>query len=386
MKEIAKLIKGDHTISHDATGKIEQVLEEGKRPLNPAFVDFIRTAYDFKGDDRALVLFAAAAVHAQLYGPTEKGDPLAVMRILPFLKKLLLPEEAPAQPPPSEMQSAILQSSEMGQAILSAILRNVDQQEDTGPQKHRLTDLRYRKLYPKVIGQWVTDALTPIGYYGSDGLWTPIDLTPRVYQAIIAKQQKAAARYASLRSMEGIGLNAYPVFPPDLEGEFRFGLKKNEIEEAELSPKTVQLLTFAHATQSEVNKFRIQKAIEKWQRHAGDTGSDEVQMAVLTQKVFYLTEHFKRNKQDKQRLRQFTMLLSRRQIIMNRLKIENTPVYYALLQDLGIPDTGRTFKVGHVGGISVPKACKMSKQKQQRVLKGKKVSQKSHMLASRNGR
>jgi hypothetical protein len=79
----------------------------------------------------------------------------------------------------------------------------------------------------------------------------------------------------------------------------------------------------------------------------------------------------------------FIKLLSRRQKIMNRLKTKKTEIYYGLIADLEIPDTGKTFKVGHVGGIAVPKQCNLSRQKRQRMLKGKSICQKAHEHAAR---
>ena len=147
--------------------------------------------------------------------------------------------------------------------------------------------------------------------------------------------------------------------------------------------KTLQVLSFAHASQGEINRFRIKKAIERWGRFPGDTGSDEVQAAVLTEKMFYLSVHFRNNPNDKSRKRIFLNLLSRRQRLFRRLKREKTEIYYALLKELQIPDTARTYTTGFIPGLSVPKQCNISKQKRQRLLKGKVISQRAHDLSAR---
>ena len=168
-----------------------------------------------------------------------------------------------------------------------------------------------------------------------------------------------------------------PILPDDLKGHYRFGLTQEEIDEIQPPEKLLDVLSFAHATTEEINKFRIQQAVKRWQRFPGDTGSDEVQGAVLSVKILYMTEHFKRHIHDHSRRRQFQMMVVRRQKIFNRLKKNNTAVYYDILDKLQLPDTGRTFRVGHVGGISVPKKCRLSARKQQRFNKGKSISQKA---------
>jgi ribosomal protein S15 len=195
--------------------------------------------------------------------------------------------------------------------------------------------------------------------------------------------QEAAKRYGQLRADDDILDNAIPVYPDDLAGHYRFGLKPEEVEKMNFETKTIHALSFAHASQREINQFRIKRAIEKWGRFPGDTGSDEVQAAVLTEKMFYLAVHFKHNPNDKARKRMFLMLLARRQRLLRKLKIEKTDVYYALLRDLQIPDTARSYTTGFLPGLSIPKQANLSKQKRQRLLKGKVICQRAHDLAAR---
>ncbi|MFC3675850.1 30S ribosomal protein S15 [Ferrovibrio xuzhouensis] len=68
----------------------------------------------------------------------------------------------------------------------------------------------------------------------------------------------------------------------------------------------------------------------------GDTGSPEVQVAVLTERINNLTEHFKTHKKDVHSRRGLLMMVSRRRSLLDYLKKNETPRYDALIQRLGL--------------------------------------------------
>jgi len=76
-----------------------------------------------------------------------------------------------------------------------------------------------------------------------------------------------------------------------------------------------------------VNEFATKK---------GDTGSPEVQVAVLTERINNLTEHFKTHKKDVHSRRGLLMMVSRRRSLLDYLKKNETPRYDALIQRLGL--------------------------------------------------
>ncbi len=76
--------------------------------------------------------------------------------------------------------------------------------------------------------------------------------------------------------------------------------------------------------------------VEKFQRFAGDTGSSEVQVALLTHRINYLTEHLKENKKDNHSRRGLLRLVSKRRKLLDYVKANKLDVYKALLQDLGL--------------------------------------------------
>ncbi len=79
-----------------------------------------------------------------------------------------------------------------------------------------------------------------------------------------------------------------------------------------------------------------QDIIGKFARHPGDTGSPEVQIALLTRRISRLTEHLKVHKKDFHSRRGLYMLVGQRKALLRYLKRENPKRYAKLIQELGI--------------------------------------------------
>jgi len=77
-----------------------------------------------------------------------------------------------------------------------------------------------------------------------------------------------------------------------------------------------------------------QKLISKFQRDHKDTGSTEVQIAILTKRIKSLTEHFKSHKKDNHSRRGLLGLVSRRRKLLQYLKREDYQKYLKLIQEL----------------------------------------------------
>lgn len=76
--------------------------------------------------------------------------------------------------------------------------------------------------------------------------------------------------------------------------------------------------------------------IKDYARFEGDTGSVEVQVAVLTAQINHLTEHLKEHKKDYHSLRGLMMMVGRRRSMMNYLRTESPVRYRDLVQRLGL--------------------------------------------------
>ena len=79
-----------------------------------------------------------------------------------------------------------------------------------------------------------------------------------------------------------------------------------------------------------------QEIIEKYATHEGDTGSPEVQVAVLTYRINTLTEHLKANKKDHHSHRGLLRLVGQRRSLLKYLAAKDIERYRALIEKLGL--------------------------------------------------
>jgi small subunit ribosomal protein S15 len=71
-------------------------------------------------------------------------------------------------------------------------------------------------------------------------------------------------------------------------------------------------------------------------QHEGDTGSPEVQVAILTTRIANLTEHFKDHKKDNHSRRGLLMMVNKRRSLLDYLKKKDAARYTALIAKLGL--------------------------------------------------
>jgi small subunit ribosomal protein S15 len=78
------------------------------------------------------------------------------------------------------------------------------------------------------------------------------------------------------------------------------------------------------------------QVISKYRIHKSDSGSPEVQVALLSQRISELTEHFKTHQKDHHSRRGLLTMVARRRKLLNYLKDRDLERYRALIQRLGI--------------------------------------------------
>ena len=76
--------------------------------------------------------------------------------------------------------------------------------------------------------------------------------------------------------------------------------------------------------------------ISQYKTHGSDTGSPEVQVALLTKRINELTDHFKTHKKDNHSRRGLLMLVNKRRTLLDYLKREDVGRYTALITKLGL--------------------------------------------------
>ncbi|HEU4708461.1 MAG TPA: 30S ribosomal protein S15 [Methylophilaceae bacterium] len=78
------------------------------------------------------------------------------------------------------------------------------------------------------------------------------------------------------------------------------------------------------------------KIVGEYQQAKNDTGSPEVQVALLSQRISVLTEHFKTNKKDHHSRRGLLAMVSQRRKLLDYLKRKNADRYQSLIERLGL--------------------------------------------------
>jgi small subunit ribosomal protein S15 len=94
-----------------------------------------------------------------------------------------------------------------------------------------------------------------------------------------------------------------------------------------LKRREVQSMLVTDKKQEIINKFKL---------HDSDTGSPEVQIAILTERITYLTEHFKVHKKDHHSRRGLLKIVGQRRRLLDYVKKKDDARYRAIIEKLGI--------------------------------------------------
>ncbi|MGI6576377.1 MAG: 30S ribosomal protein S15 [bacterium] len=79
-----------------------------------------------------------------------------------------------------------------------------------------------------------------------------------------------------------------------------------------------------------------QEIISKFKLHEQDTGSSEVQIAILTERINYLTRHLQQHKKDFHSRRGLLKMVGRRRRLLNYLKEQDLDRYRSIIEKLGL--------------------------------------------------
>jgi small subunit ribosomal protein S15 len=79
-----------------------------------------------------------------------------------------------------------------------------------------------------------------------------------------------------------------------------------------------------------------QEIINRYRLHDADTGSPEVQVAILSERITYLTDHFKTHAKDHHSRRGLIKLVGQRRRLLNYLKNKDIDRYRVLIEQLGL--------------------------------------------------
>ena len=85
-----------------------------------------------------------------------------------------------------------------------------------------------------------------------------------------------------------------------------------------------------------MDKARKQEIITQYERHAGDTGSPEVQVALLTERINHLNDHLKEHKKDHHSRRGLLLMVGQRRNMLNYLRSTDIERYRTLIASLNL--------------------------------------------------
>jgi small subunit ribosomal protein S15 len=85
-----------------------------------------------------------------------------------------------------------------------------------------------------------------------------------------------------------------------------------------------------------LTKSSKQELVSAYRTHSTDTGSPEVQIALLSERITYLTEHFKTHRKDHHSRRGLLLLVGKRRRLLDYLKGKNAERYRTVIKKLGI--------------------------------------------------
>jgi small subunit ribosomal protein S15 len=85
-----------------------------------------------------------------------------------------------------------------------------------------------------------------------------------------------------------------------------------------------------------MDKTKKQEIIGKFERHEGDTGSPEVQVALLTERINHLTDHLKEHQKDHHSRRGLLKMVGKRRGLLNYMMKNDIEKYRSLISELGI--------------------------------------------------
>lgn len=97
-----------------------------------------------------------------------------------------------------------------------------------------------------------------------------------------------------------------------------------------------QAYSRVNMSQPELNQLDVQEVIARWQRFPGDTGSTEVQVAVITKRMQFLARHMQENRKDMDAKRFMEMYVQQRVRLLKYLRRTDRPKYQEVISELSI--------------------------------------------------
>ena len=183
---------------------------------------------------------------------------------------------------------------------------------------------------------------------------------PKTYFELLAQTQKMTkAQTVWNRFLAKAEKPAVSEPKIDIQENFLYGFKKEDFEGR--SPLIKQALSLSNATDKQLLGFKKAGAIRKFQNDLLDTGSPQVQVACLTEKINHMVGHCVSNNKDHKSKRKLKELFSRRVRLLNVLRRKNPNYYIWVVRDFNIQqsqkklDTYKLLNKEHKKGVKARK-------------------------------
>jgi len=117
-----------------------------------------------------------------------------------------------------------------------------------------------------------------------------------------------------------------------------FGLKPGEAESLDLSPAMMRVVDVVNGSQAQIERLKRRGVTEEFQRHKSDTGSPEVQVALMSSRIARLASHIKEHHHDHHSRRGLVGLVNSRRRLMKYMKRTDPETYARVLSQLNLRD------------------------------------------------
>jgi len=219
-----------------------------------------------------------------------------------------------------------------GDALIEEDIENLKKKLNEG--KTQLDELQWLHLYPERVKNCEKNGKTPLGFFDFKGHW----ISTGVNIPDIPKEQREAHKKNKKVVEKTLGPTQQ-----DLVGKYRYGVTSEELEG--MPDKLKEVFSFTNANRGEINFHRIVTAIKKFRNSEYDTGSAGVQVAIMSERVRYMTDHLKKHRKDQITVRTLKMLLDKRRKMMAYLKYKDGHKYAQILKYYGIKDAPTIIKI-----------------------------------------
>jgi|SaaInlStandDraft_6_1057023.scaffolds.fasta_scaffold189358_1 small subunit ribosomal protein S15 len=110
----------------------------------------------------------------------------------------------------------------------------------------------------------------------------------------------------------------------------------------------IEYSTLLWNSQNMLNQRKKQQIITKFKTHDTDTGSSEVQIAILSEEIKELTKHLQQHKHDHSSRRGLLKKVGERRRLLRYLEIENDASYHKLIKELGLKPSRRSIREAEI--------------------------------------